>query len=465
MLLAVFHTAARLSASLPVGRASCQAQPNAACMAAAAADNVPPLPPPQPPTMFDLLIIGAGVSGLACAEAALAADPGLRVAVLEARDRVGGRLDSFEGVDLGGAWAWPPHEVEGVKLARRLGLDDAGDLVLRQRLDGEAFVSRGAGAARNVGNQGARMAPCGPEAVRFKGGYARLPQRLAEKLPAAVLTGRRVRKVQLVEPDGANATGRRIAVTFTTTAGGGDEGDNTAAAAAAAAAAVTTGGSTAAAATVNEQHVLHAARVVVAVPPAVLARSIAFAPSLPPPQLRKMQETSTWCGDWVKIVAVFRTPFWRAAGASGVVQREGRPVQIWYEGAAGEAFGEQVSALTGLGFGARACNEMGRLLLDTQEDALRAFVVGELGPALGTEVVRGQLLRVGGKAWAADDLTYAAGASGRDYGHRLLRQPTEWGVFFAGAETESLHGHVEGAIVAGKRAAREALASLAAVER
>ena len=48
----------------------------------------------------------------------------------------------------------------------------------------------------------------------------------------------------------------------------------------------------------------------------------------------------------------------------------------------------------------------------------------------------------------------------RDYGHPLLRQPLEWGVHFAGTETEAQNGHIEGAIVAGERAAKEIATSL-----
>ena len=65
------------------------------CTAAAAAVQEP----------LDLLVIGAGISGLVCATEAQAA--GLRVAVVEARERVGGRLLSFRGADLGASWCWP----------------------------------------------------------------------------------------------------------------------------------------------------------------------------------------------------------------------------------------------------------------------------------------------------------------------------------------------------------------------
>ena len=58
-------------------------------------------------------------------------------------------------------------------------------------------------------------------------------------------------------------------------------------------------------------------------------------------------------------------------------------------------------------------------------------------------------------------LTYAPAGTHRDYGHRLLRQPTAWGVHFAGTESEAQNGHVEGALAAAERAAREVLDALA----
>lgn len=64
----------------------------------------------------DVCVVGAGISGLACARRLVEAGvPGSRIAIVEARDRVGGRTESIHAsvppldgttdfVDVGGQW-------------------------------------------------------------------------------------------------------------------------------------------------------------------------------------------------------------------------------------------------------------------------------------------------------------------------------------------------------------------------
>lgn len=113
------------------------------------------------------------------------------------------------------------------------------------------------------------MAPCGPGATRFVGGYQSLADGLKADSTANVELGCQVTSIKQGGAAGIQVTCERA------------DG------------------------TVN----FSANRVVVAIPPAVLALSVTFSPPVPPVQLRKMSSTATWCGDWCKVVANFDTAF------------------------------------------------------------------------------------------------------------------------------------------------------------
>eukprot|EP00971_Amphidinium_carterae_P147087 2914788-Amphidinium_carterae.1 len=222
---------------------------------------------------FDVVVIGAGIAGLQCARRLAAAS--LSILVLEARSRVGGRaMSTPEGVDLGPSWVWQ-GDTRVMSLLRELDMS-----MVPQRTDADAILQRGKQVQKVPASQGVGMIPCGPGAFRVSGGYAQAAERMAAGLPAD--TVRLSSRVVAVKKHSS-------AISVQYQSSGSDK----------------------------VEEVL-AQRVVLALPPSVIASSIKFEPALPAATLTRMSNTPTWAGDWTKIVVSCRTAFWRKRGLSGI---------------------------------------------------------------------------------------------------------------------------------------------------
>ena len=341
---------------------------------------------------FDVVVVGAGLAGLTTASRLEKA--GRTVLVLEARDRVGGRLLSTDdGVDYGGSWIW-----SGDSRVRALGAALGVGTVPQSLENASSRVIDG--RERSLERMGDGLAPCGPGASRWVGGAAALPKSLEASLEKKPKLGCRVAAIVEEAPD------RRRVHYY-------EHGADLPASVA-------------------------CRRVVVAVPPAVHAR-IRYEPPLPRERLERCRDVATWCGDWCKIVAAFAVPFWRDRGHSGVVDHRDEPHTVWWDGGA--------ASLVGLAAGERT-----RAFAAMDDAALRKLVVTVLSPVFGDDV-EAHLVRVTAKAWIADEATYGGGKL-LCYGDPLLREP-HGGVHFAGAETEPGNGHKEGAVRSAERVLRE----------
>lgn len=203
----------------------------------------------------DVVVIGAGIGGLAVAEALHSA--GATVAVLEARSRIGGRLLT-RGLDLGASWFW-----DGERRVRaftdRFGID-----TFSQYIQGDAIIDDPAGVQRYRGN------PIDAPAYRFVHGAALLTDALARELPEGV--------VMLDHP--VIEISDSLVVT-------------------------------------TEKDTWHGHHVVIAVPPALAAEKIRLPRNLPTHLIDVARETPVWMGETVKVVAIFDEPFWRANGLAG----------------------------------------------------------------------------------------------------------------------------------------------------
>lgn len=210
-------------------------------------------------TPVDVLIIGAGPSGLHAAK--LLARAGRSVVVLEARDRMGGRVFSPGGLDVGPSWFWSNEQRINALIAE-FGLD-----AFEQHLAGDAMFQNAEGAQQMDGNQ--IDAPSG----RLRGGMARLTEAMAAELDTDVVRlGECVTSIR-VEADGLQVTA--------------------------------TSGS------------WLASSVIVALPPATAMATIDFDETLDPDLRGMAEKTPVWMGQMTKIVARYTRPFWREAGLAG----------------------------------------------------------------------------------------------------------------------------------------------------
>lgn len=208
----------------------------------------------------DVVIIGAGASGLRLATQLHSA--GVDCVVLEARDRIGGRLLTVEpGVDLGATWFWG-QEADVIEIITQCGLS-----VFAQYSTGNmVFQTPGSSQVLN-GN------PLNQGGYRLTGGMQALARGLADRLPAgAILLNTTV--TSLDYSDGV--------VNVHTSVGP-----------------------------------VRAQRAVVALPPATALANIAFAPHLPDSFVGIARQTPVWMGGVTKVVAIYDTPFWRDRGLAG----------------------------------------------------------------------------------------------------------------------------------------------------
>ncbi|SDR97330.1 monoamine oxidase [Paraoerskovia marina] len=207
--------------------------------------------------------------------------------------------------------------------------------------------------------------------------------------------------------------------------------------------------------------VVRARRTVVTVPPALVA-GIAFAPPLPP--VRDAVQRRMPHGSVIKCHAVYPTPFWREDGLSGEAAGDTGPVKVVFDATpparsgAGPDDASPPGILVAFIEGADAL-EAAAWTLEQRKNAVVRVLAGYVGDrALSPTSFNEQ-------DWTAEEWTRGCYGAHLPPGAwtqvgRALREPVGV-VHWAGTETATRWcGYIDGAISSGERAAREVAALL-----
>ncbi len=337
--------------------------------------------------MHPPIIIGGGLTGLTLAH--LLAKKGERALILEARDRLGGRIlttgEAGEaGIEMGATWLGLKHRAM-VHLLQQLELP-----IFEQRLGRYAIYE----PISTSPPQLVQLPPNDQPSYRIAGGTGALIRALAATLaPHQIRLGERVLRI--------SEAGKEVVVA-------------------------------------TDQGTYRAAKVISTLPPYLLAATITCEPALPEDLIRIARSTQTWMGDSIKIGLRFDRPFWREDRLSGTVFSNVGPIPELYDHADYE---DRHFALKGFLNGAYH---------SVSREARQTMVLDQLSKYYGDRIR--EYTAYEEAVWRQEPFTYAEYPGHvlphQNNGNPIFRQPFWNGkLWIAGSETApQFPGYMEGAV-------------------
>jgi len=343
----------------------------------------------------DVIIVGAGLTGLALAHNLT--QQGKDFIVLEARERIGGRIHTIETesgalVEMGATWFFPPFK-NLFKLLKEIKVE-----LMEQYLKGYIMYESDADTPPRKSYSTGED----DDMFRIKGGTSKLVATLFSRVDAT--------KVRLGEK-----------VTEIKDAGDGVE-------------------------VVSNGKTFRSKRVVTTIPPQLLAYSVRFSPALSDSVLNVMKETHTWMGDSVKAAVTYATPFWKEDSLSGALYSNSGPFVQLYDQTSSDG---KNAALVGF-----VDDSIANLPLAQRKERIVAQLVRIFGERAA------EVLDYQDTIWFQEKLTMGGPHHGRaprvgrhkNNGHRVYQQPLHEGrLIIGGTETSpQAGGYMEGAVNSAK---------------
>ncbi len=220
------------------------------------------------------IIVGAGLSGLTSAYTLLQNGEN-DILVLEGRDRVGGRIQTKDGIDLGATW-FQNHHSNLCEFLKELSINR-----FEQFSKGKSVLVYNTMAPPHY----FESAYNGPSAYRIADGSIALIDRLASSLKEKIHLNTKISHVSEI--------GGKIILQ-------------------------------------TDDKTYSAEKAIITVPPK-LATTIDFNPELPKNLTQLMEQTHTWMSNAIKVGLLFKKPFWREKKLSGTIIGQVGPVIELYD--------------------------------------------------------------------------------------------------------------------------------------